>query len=306
MRWASSRGVSCSVDLDTGEVGTAQSIKRRVAEPEANQKEYLIGAKTGLGPKFFASAQRPTKLSPKPETRRKEVKCIEGLLPIKDVMISELFDGDLLTFLKEGRLNLYDKMARHDLFVQVLDQVTAYNAKKLVHRDVKLENILLRHAPHRPSGVELVLGDAGFATPAYENHKFGGSPVYFSPEGYREWMRRLTVYSHATPFHDAWSAGIVLLIMHHVAQINTSFSQSTDLLRKFHTVRNASSYEVIAFYRDELLTHQGDHWVLVPLNHNTDEYIISQLLHINTTDRWTTAQAAIHLRTIMSGAVSSC
>lgn len=77
--------------------------------------------------------------------------------------------------------------------------------KKVAHRDIKLENILMTRAKEP---LECKLTDFGFASILDENHKFKdslGSPNYMAPE--------LILKKPYTEKVDVWATGCVLYSM---------------------------------------------------------------------------------------------
>lgn len=118
-------------------------------------------------------------------------------------LIIEYFEGGTLLDLVRGSTRLAEPHASV-LFRQILKALDYCHERKLVHRDVKLENLLLR------SDGSLSLADFGLCTYFLNSNSrlkcYCGSPSYAAPEivNRREY--------HATPV-DVWSAGVVLFAM---------------------------------------------------------------------------------------------
>ncbi|KAG5190757.1 kinase-like domain-containing protein [Tribonema minus] len=106
--------------------------------------------------------------------------------------------GNLCTYVKRRR-RLEEAEARR-LLDQILQAVEYLHVREIIHRDLKLENILLDEARN----VKLV--DFGFATSVAQGrrlHVFCGTPSYIAPE-----IIKRTDYA-GKPV-DIWSLGIVL------------------------------------------------------------------------------------------------
>jgi len=109
--------------------------------------------------------------------------------------------GDLLQYLHTRQM-ISENEARK-LFVQLLDALDYAHQKNIVHRDIKLENILL------DNDNEVIIGDWGFAEYWEPNKKIKcnlGSNFYAAPEVFLG--QEIT-----GPEADIWSLGIVLYTM---------------------------------------------------------------------------------------------
>lgn len=112
-------------------------------------------------------------------------------------------NGDLLEFINNHGF-FKEKQARR-LFTQVLSAVEHCHAHGIVHRDMKLENILI----DKDGNAKLTdFGFAGFFDPDSDNrlHEWCGSPPYAAPEIFL-----------GSPYYgpeiDVWSLGVVLFAM---------------------------------------------------------------------------------------------
>lgn len=112
-------------------------------------------------------------------------------------------NGDLLEFINNHGF-FKEKQARR-LFTQILSAVEHCHAHGIVHRDMKLENILIDQA----GNAKLTdFGFAGFFDPNSDNrlHEWCGSPPYAAPEIFL-----------GSPYYgpeiDVWSLGVVLFAM---------------------------------------------------------------------------------------------
>lgn len=96
-------------------------------------------------------------------------------------------------------------MHARTIIKQVLLALNYMHQKKIAHRDIKLENILMTRAV---DPLEVKLTDFGFASVLDENHTFKdslGSPNYMAPE--------LIVKQPYSEKVDVWATGCVLYSM---------------------------------------------------------------------------------------------
>ncbi|RKP27163.1 kinase-like domain-containing protein [Syncephalis pseudoplumigaleata] len=140
----------------------------------------------------------------------------------------------------------FERIAR-DIFGQLLSALLHLHAQGILHRDIKLENVLLEHAPtteHRPSGLRVLLADFGLAivhTPRGDQPLMAGSDEYAAPEA----ILQSAIYDRCKT--DVWSLGVVLYallygrlpflrkanqtrrsFLYRVAQGDVSFPQGVD------------------------------------------------------------------------------
>ncbi|TPP64577.1 Serine/threonine-protein kinase MARK2 [Fasciola gigantica] len=109
-----------------------------------------------------------------------------------------LAQGELYEYLFDnGRMT--EKLAR-EKFRQILSAVQYCHQKRIVHRDLKTENLLL------DADLNIKLADFGFANEFHEGTKlntFCGSPPYAAPELFRG-------KEYDGPEVDVWSLGVIL------------------------------------------------------------------------------------------------
>mmetsp|Transcript_38462 Transcript_38462/g.96760 ORF Transcript_38462/g.96760 Transcript_38462/m.96760 type:complete len:402 (-) Transcript_38462:49-1254(-) len=113
--------------------------------------------------------------------------------------------GDLLQHLMANPGGFPEVVAK-DLFSQVSQAVAHAHSRSILHRDIKLENILLVHDSSRPSGYRTLLADWGYATPLAEGRKMRdscGSLHYCAPEV-------LSGRPYDSAASDCWSLGVLL------------------------------------------------------------------------------------------------
>lgn len=108
--------------------------------------------------------------------------------------------GDLYTYVKKkGKLSEDEALG---IITQVAKSVNLLHNRRIIHRDIKSANILLKNGLVK-------LGDFGFAEFVGLDFAKGlysvGSPIYMSPEAFAD-----SEYSYKS---DTWSIGIILYEM---------------------------------------------------------------------------------------------
>lgn len=111
--------------------------------------------------------------------------------------------GELFDYLTK-EVTLPEKISRRIMW-QLLQAIKYVHNQDLVHRDIKLENILL------DENRNLLISDFGFAINISDGemlHEVLGTPSYFAPE-----TLRCVVYDDATGYGkhvDMWACGVIL------------------------------------------------------------------------------------------------
>lgn len=109
--------------------------------------------------------------------------------------------GDLLTYVRKRR-RLRENLAKY-LFLQIIDGLRYMHSKGILHRDVKLDNLLLDET----GKVKICdFGVSRFVSPGQLMTEQCGTPAYIAPEILKG--RGYTGYAI-----DVWSAGVVLYAM---------------------------------------------------------------------------------------------
>jgi serine/threonine protein kinase len=109
--------------------------------------------------------------------------------------------GDLLSFVRKRR-KLNEVLAKY-LFKQIIEGIGYIHSKNILHRDIKLENILLDDKGH------IKIADFGVGKqikPGQTLYDQCGTPAYIAPEIIAE-----EGYDRGTV--DMWSSGVVLFAM---------------------------------------------------------------------------------------------
>ncbi|CAO3592269.1 unnamed protein product [Absidia cylindrospora] len=140
-------------------------------------------------------------------------------------MVMELCDqGDLFDFvMQDQRVNkVRDECLVKSVFLQILDAVQHMHAQGIYHRDIKLENVLLKsdNEDDDASSFTCKVADFGLATRERYSLEFGcGSTTYLAPEHFDEEpvssCLTTTIGDELIPYDaaasDVWSVGILLL-----------------------------------------------------------------------------------------------
>jgi serine/threonine protein kinase len=138
-------------------------------------------------------------------------------------MVMELCDqGDLFDFvMQDQRVNkVRDESLVKSVFLQILDAVEHMHAQGIYHRDIKLENVLLKsdNEDDDASSFTCKVADFGLATRERYSLEFGcGSTTYLAPEHFDDDPISTTTTSSdgLVPYDaaasDVWSVGILLL-----------------------------------------------------------------------------------------------
>jgi len=136
------------------------------------------------------------------------VRLYEAITCPKDkytCLVTELVDGqdmlDYVTDQPEGKLDLGESLR---LFLQIANAVQYLHTNGIVHRDLKLENIMVDW-----EGKKAKLIDFGLACPWAPGkllREFCGTPLYAAPEIHLQ-------QEYAGPKADVWSLGVVLYCM---------------------------------------------------------------------------------------------
>jgi serine/threonine protein kinase len=109
----------------------------------------------------------------------------------------------LHTFLKSKPNRRLDENIAKDLFKQVVDGIDYLHKRNIVHRDIKLENLMLT----AENQVKII--DFGFSVKIPKDKTLGvfcGTPSYMSPE----LATKRDYYGHLA---DIWALGILLYVL---------------------------------------------------------------------------------------------
>lgn len=143
-------------------------------------------------------------------------------------MVMELCDqGDLFDFvMQDQRINkVRDESLVKSVFLQILDAVQHMHAQGIYHRDIKLENVLLKSDNEDDDATSFTckVADFGLATRERYSLEFGcGSTTYLAPEHFYDdddnnnnALTTTTSGDELIPYDaaasDIWSVGILLL-----------------------------------------------------------------------------------------------
>ncbi|KAI9311511.1 kinase-like domain-containing protein [Dichotomocladium elegans] len=127
-------------------------------------------------------------------------------------MVMELCDqGDLFDFVINSKDGLDEALVKR-MFLQILDAVEYMHSKGIYHRDIKLENILLKS-----DELTCKVADFGLATRERFSMEYGcGSSTYLAPEHFDEADNtNMTVddVPYDAAASDVWSLGVLLIAL---------------------------------------------------------------------------------------------
>merc|ERR1719395_144119 len=116
------------------------------------------------------------------------------------IVMEYLGGGSLHAYLKKRSARRLDDARARRIFTQACAGLKYLHERHIVHRDIKLENLLLDE-----NGIVKII-DFGFATIVPRGKKirvFCGTPSYMAPE-------IVTKKEHPGPNTDVWAIGVVL------------------------------------------------------------------------------------------------
>ncbi|KAL1935539.1 hypothetical protein VTP01DRAFT_4679 [Rhizomucor pusillus] len=134
-------------------------------------------------------------------------------------MVMELCDqGDLFDFVvRDQETNpIRDEKLVKTIFGQILDAMEYMHSRGVYHRDIKLENILLK--ADDDEDIVCKVADFGLATRDHLSIEFGcGSSTYLAPEHFdddqTDMMRGEELLPYDAAKSDVWSLGILLIAL---------------------------------------------------------------------------------------------
>jgi len=139
--------------------------------------------------------------------------CHPFIVQFKEVFVTDTHLGVAMEYVSGGELFNYvqqhrsfnEAQARY-FFQHLVSGVEYLHAMRVVHRDLKLENLLVDLSGSSP---QLKICDFGYSKSEVDSHPKTriGTPAYISPE----------VYQGARPYDgkasDVWACGVVLYVM---------------------------------------------------------------------------------------------
>ncbi|KAI8342523.1 kinase-like domain-containing protein [Chlamydoabsidia padenii] len=141
--------------------------------------------------------------------------ALESVIHEKDhvFMVMELCDqGDLFDFVMHDQRNRDETLIK-SVFNQILDGIQHMHAQGIYHRDIKLENILLKSEDDDDDSHFICkVADFGLATRERYSLEFGcGSSTYLAPEHFDDDYSDDDLVPYDAAASDVWSVGILLL-----------------------------------------------------------------------------------------------
>ena len=229
------------MDVDTDMETTAKTaavVVRRVADVREITAEYEVLEKIGTG--GFATVARAreratgrevaikvvdkSKYAPTDRSFEREVAVLSQIKHKNVVellrtyvternvfMVCELASGgELLERVR--RVGSFTEDQAKRLIGQILEAVKHMHERDIVHRDLKLENILLSHDADDANVKLIDFGLARFKTEGQTLRTICGSPLYIAPE-----ILELETSPNENEFYtracDMWSVGVILFVL---------------------------------------------------------------------------------------------
>ncbi|ORZ06268.1 kinase-like domain-containing protein [Absidia repens] len=177
-----------------------------------------LGLHTDTKQKVAVKVIRKSRIGPEIGRAESEIQILKSLvhphiLNLIEVIETDTRSGIIMEYCSGGELFEYilehrslDEDVARNLFGQLISGVNYMHEKGIVHRDLKLENILFLDSEQ----THVIIADFGFATNEHNNGRLSkncGSPTYAAPElvypskGYRG------------DLVDVWSCGVILYCM---------------------------------------------------------------------------------------------
>lgn len=192
--------------IGVGEFATVHRAVRREDELTVAVKIFKLDT---LANSSLSRIEREAELIKLAAPHRNLVGFVELIRPARRLnvraIVMEFVDGcDLLALMRSRDAVVFSEREARDLFSQLLSAVAHLHAAGIVHRDIKLENVLVGRADN-----VVKLCDFGFArrvnSPEHTMTTLCGSPTFLAPE-----LAKRREYTLAV---DAWACGVVLFIM---------------------------------------------------------------------------------------------
>ncbi|XP_038054426.1 NUAK family SNF1-like kinase 1 [Patiria miniata] len=210
------------------EVGPASTIRHRHRHKLSHRFEFVRTLGSGTYGKVKLAVQLDTKeevaIKCIPKSKidnaadlrrlRQEIEVMSSLRHPHIIQVTEVFEsrdkiimvmehaagGELYDYINDGKVSATEAKR---LFRQIVSAVHYLHKNNIVHRDLKLENVLL------DADSTVKIADFGLSSTFGHNRlldTFCGSPLYASPE-----------IINGTPYHgpevDCWSLGVILYAM---------------------------------------------------------------------------------------------
>ena len=124
-------------------------------------------------------------------------------------IIMELCDSNLFDYLNNNRLNPFSAEEIKEIFLQLNNVFKIMNKNNIIHRDLKLGNILIKYTDESKKKFIPKLGDYGFSKDL-NDHTFAethlGTPATMAPE--------IMMNQKYNDKSDLWSIGIMIYQLH--------------------------------------------------------------------------------------------
>jgi serine/threonine protein kinase len=276
----------CAVDLSKRKLRALSKISE-IHEPSAHPKawdEYQNLTEHQIGPKCFGFHSTEgliyyhatDQIYPYPAVKKLSTSHF----------LQAKYDGDLSHFLEEqlirnmGNRDKLESLA-NNLSAQMVFEVAKLNEKNLIHRDVKLENFLIKKS--KDGSYKITLTDMEFLQRPGMTSSTPGSKESVSPQLVKEYYT-LKSQSTASEHNDAWAAGITILKMRAFFGLSPAF----------HFVMNPELDKRFTLKTIYSLFRKPD-WISAHEPTDPFEKMMWRLLRVEPSERWTARQAKAYI-----------
>jgi serine/threonine protein kinase len=268
----------CAADLSKKKLRALAKIQQtaRLADRAYPQAwyEYRLLTEKKIGPKCLGYH----------ETRIQSFNGFNYKVMHESYILQAKYDHDLIAFLHtqslthEGNKSKLESIANF-LSAHMIFSVAELHAKKIIHRDIKLENFLIKKSKN--GSYKLKITDCEFAHSPGVSRSAPGTKEAVSPQYAFE---ILTQCPHKTftvsVYNDAWAAGIAMLKMR----------SYYGLSKRFDFLENVMLDKKIVFDKIYSLFKTPD-WISTEEPEDPFEKMMWRLLRVSETERWTVQQA---------------
>ncbi|MBS0605499.1 MAG: protein kinase [Verrucomicrobia bacterium] len=271
--------VYAALNLKTGSVAAFLSTRKMPhSAPDQNEQEYRLSIRLKDGTICNSFVDRGEKTA----------------------WLAVAMDGSLEKGISKKEIDLSTEEKRFDVALQMLDELSAVHQQGLAHMDVKPSNFLYTNEVDQKS--LLLLSDWGLASEIGSKQQVKlGAARYLSPESV------YTHYYNAAPFtrdqlpanyatiaHDSWAMGLSLFEIFSFYLDRKYVLSNQNVIR--HLKAPATTIQNLNYSDWYFNRLSQEEWMSEPLNKDSLEFVIWNLLQIDPAKRWTPKQAADYIR----------